>query len=352
VKGAALSERGGAEIHIRVPERLKLMGADMASASGEALSLDPLDGQLIAHLMGDGRLGNRALAAMVGVSEVTVGSRLRRLVKDNVLVFTAIVDWEAAGYDWFVIARVTVVGRDRHEVARDLGDVPGCIASSVVYGRADAVAFFLVEDRAGLQSTLGERLARIPGLARVDVDLALTSSVTLLGQATFLATGVDDLHLPAPVVSMDALDVAVVELLLEDGRQSSRRIGRALSVSEGTVRARMARLLDAGLVKIVAMVNPLAVGMAGVIANLTLQVRLDMLDDVAGKLAAVGEIVLVATTVGSGEVVAVAAAADHERLVELIQGDVRGLDGVTDVDVLEMTEVVRFNPFLKRFGPA
>ncbi|MFC4948712.1 Lrp/AsnC family transcriptional regulator [Pseudonocardia sp. GCM10023141] len=336
-------------VRVRLPARIKDVGSAPSSPTVEPPTLDALDLQLVSHLMQNGRLGNRALAGMVAVSEVTVGSRLRRLVAKNILVFTAVIDWEAAGYDWFVICRITVTGRDPVEVARQVGAVPGCIAASAVFGAADVLGYFLVADRAEVRDLLGARLDAVEGISRVAADIALATTVTMLGETTFLAVGTEDLRLPRPVVSMDALDVAIVELLMEDGRQSNRRISRTLSVSEGTVRTRLGRLLDAKLVKLVAMVNPVAVGMAGLIAHLAIQVRRDLLHEVTSKVSTIAEVAVAATTIGSADLHVVLAVADHAQLVGIVQRSVRSLNGVLDVDVLEMIDIVRFDPFLKHF---
>jgi DNA-binding Lrp family transcriptional regulator len=347
-EGNALVKRDLPGVRIATPGRLKAMRT--TPGAHEGVLLDDLDRQLMTLLMRDGRLGNRALAGMVGAGEVTVGSRLRRLVQANVLIFTAILDWEVAGYEWLVIVRVRVRGRSPREVAELVADVPGCIAASVVFGSADVLAYFLARDRAELRDLVMAELAAAKGVAGVAVDLALTSTVTSLGRTTFLAQGVGDLRLPAPGIPVDAIDVGIIEALLQDGRQSSRRIARTLSVSEGTVRARLGRLLDAGLLKIVAMVNPLAVGLAGVIAGVSLQVRRDAVEEVCAKLAAMQEVAVVATTVGSADVSAVVAVPDRARLATVLQGGIRAIDGVLDADALEMTDIVRFNPFLKRIG--
>lgn len=54
---------------------------------------------------------------------------------------------------------------------------------------------------------------------------------------------------------MDAINIGIIRQL-KDGRRSFRRIAESLSVSENTVRTRLARLVDEGVLDISAHVDP------------------------------------------------------------------------------------------------
>ncbi|MBN2583880.1 MAG: Lrp/AsnC family transcriptional regulator [Planctomycetes bacterium] len=54
---------------------------------------------------------------------------------------------------------------------------------------------------------------------------------------------------------MDDLDLRIAESLAGDGRMTNSEIARRLDVSEGTVRQRLKRMIDAGQLRIQAMVN-------------------------------------------------------------------------------------------------
>ena len=57
----------------------------------------------------------------------------------------------------------------------------------------------------------------------------------------------------------DDLNQRIIRLLQEDGRAAFDVIGQKLGVSGGTVRNRVARMRDAGMLRIVAVVDPVAV---------------------------------------------------------------------------------------------
>ncbi len=68
------------------------------------------------------------------------------------------------------------------------------------------------------------------------------------------AAGVPPLSSP-----FDDLNRRIIRLLQEDGRAAYDVIGHKLGVSGGTVRNRVARMREAGLLRIVAVVDPVAV---------------------------------------------------------------------------------------------
>lgn len=60
--------------------------------------------------------------------------------------------------------------------------------------------------------------------------------------------------------SVDELDTRLIEALQENGRESFRAIAARTGVSEATIRNRYARLTEAGVVQVTAVMNPLGLG--------------------------------------------------------------------------------------------
>ena len=59
---------------------------------------------------------------------------------------------------------------------------------------------------------------------------------------------------------LDAISKAIIEQLQQDGRRTYAKIGEAVGLSEAAVRQRVNRLVDAGVMQIVAVTNPLQLG--------------------------------------------------------------------------------------------
>ena len=59
---------------------------------------------------------------------------------------------------------------------------------------------------------------------------------------------------------LDPVDRAIIEQLQHDGRMPFTKIGSAVGLSEAAARQRVQRLLDAGVIQVVAVTNPLSLG--------------------------------------------------------------------------------------------
>lgn len=314
-------------------------------------SLDETDRVLIEYLLQDGKMTNRVLANHLGISESAVSIRLRKLTASGAIIFTALIDWEMAGFDWFVIARIKTQARSPREVAADVSRLEQCEAAAVCLGTHDIVAYFLVKDRAELRQLTNDDLPAISGISEMYIDLATETSVTANGRRLFLAKEAPAIRLPAPKIDLDDLDVAILQALIDDGRQSSRKIARMHNVSEGTIRTRLGRLTQARLVRVVAMVEPVALGLAGVITCVSLRVDRARLSAIQKELATLPESVFTAVCVGSADISLALVATDPQQLIELIASQIQTIDGVLATDTLLMVDVVRFSPYMKRLDP-
>lgn len=307
----------------------------------KSATLDAADLRLIELLTADGRASNRFLAGEVGLTEATVASRIRRLADSGVLTVTAVLDWEVAGYEWYVSAYIEVEGRPPRAVAADIAELTDAHAVTLVFGQFDVMAHFLAEDRQHLHRLLTEQLAAVPGVRQVTTSLATQTVGFRWGVGTFPVEESPDLRLPDPPFALDELDHQVIGALIDDGRQSNREIGRQLGVSDGTIRARLRRLEEAGLLRIVAMVDPVALGTVGAMAFIGITVEGPVVGAIAAKVSEMPEIMHCSITVGRHDILVVAACDSRPALVDLAAHRLRSIDGIRSTETLEAIEVVK-----------
>lgn len=320
---------------------------DSAAEVVPAATMDDVDRSLIEHVLADSsKVTNRKLAQRIGVSESVVSSRLRRLTNSGVLVFTAVIDWEMAGFEWFVVCRIKTRVRSPHDVAEDISLLAQCQAAAVSLGSYDVLGYFLVSDRSELRK-LTDELAGIEGIADLAVDLATDTTVTQFGRKLFLSRNAPPIRLPAPKIDLDELDLAILQALVDDGRQSSRNMARRFDVSEGTIRARVARLTRSGLVRVVAMVEPIALGLIGVIASISIRADRSRLRAICKELIAAPNVVFSALCLGSSDLHVIVTATTAHQLMDLV-GAMQAVDGVIATDASLMVDVVRLSSYMKR----
>jgi Lrp/AsnC family transcriptional regulator for asnA, asnC and gidA len=125
---------------------------------------------------------------------------------------------------------------------------------------------------------------------------------------------------------LDDVSKTIIELLQTDGRQSYATIGRTVGLSEAAVRQRVQRLLESGVMQIVAVTDPVQVGL-GRQAMIGIQIEGEI-EPVAAKLAEIAEVDYVVITAGSFDILAEVVAEDDEHLLEILGKRIRGLPGV------------------------
>src|SRR4051794_22483102 len=67
---------------------------------------------------------------------------------------------------------------------------------------------------------------------------------------------------PGAAFQLDELSKQIIEKLQQDGRRSYAGIGKAVGLSEAAVRQRVQRMVDAGVMQIVAVTDPMQLGLA------------------------------------------------------------------------------------------
>jgi Lrp/AsnC family transcriptional regulator, regulator for asnA, asnC and gidA len=141
---------------------------------------------------------------------------------------------------------------------------------------------------------------------------------------------------------IDQVDREIIRVLQRDGRTSNTEIGRALGLTETTIRKRIGRLVGEGLVNIVAVPTPDAVGMT-TSAIIGVSVQLDSLHRVSDRLVACREVRYVGLSTGRYDVIVEAFFDDHEHLLEFISTTLGGMEGVTSVETSLILKVAKFS---------
>src|SRR5436190_13237155 len=107
---------------------------------------------------------------------------------------------------------------------------------------------------------------------------------------------------PGAAFQLDELSKQIIEKLQQDGRRSYAGIGKAVGLSEAAVRQRVQRLIDTGVMQIVAVTDPLQVGFS---RQAMIGVRVDGdMTPVADALSGLPEVDYVVITAGSFDLLA------------------------------------------------
>ena len=128
------------------------------------------------------------------------------------------------------------------------------------------------------------------------------------------------------VAVLDDVSKAIIEQLQQDGRRPYATIGKAVGLSEAAVRQRVSKLLETGVMQIVAVTDPLQVGFNRE-AMIGIEVDGDM-EAVADVLSQMDEISYIILTAGSFDIILEVVCEDDEALLEVINRKIRAIPGV------------------------
>ncbi|MGH3241244.1 MAG: Lrp/AsnC family transcriptional regulator [Spirillospora sp.] len=134
----------------------------------------------------------------------------------------------------------------------------------------------------------------------------------------------------ATMPELDDISWQIIEQLQEDGRRSYGAIAKAVGLSEAAVRQRVQRMTEAGVMKIVAVADPVRVGgrrqaMVGVKVEGTLE-------PVAAALSEMPESIYVVLCAGTYDILCEIVCDDDAHLTEVLSTRIRSIPGVASTD--------------------
>lgn len=137
---------------------------------------------------------------------------------------------------------------------------------------------------------------------------------------------------------IDETDRAIIERLQVDGRIPYTRLGASVGLSEAAVRQRVQRMIDGGLMQVVAVTNPLSSGLRRMAM---VGVRTEgPTDDIAKALQAMSDIDYLVVTAGSYDFLAEVVVSDDGKLLDLTNR-IRSVPGVISTETFIYLDLVK-----------
>ena len=133
--------------------------------------------------------------------------------------------------------------------------------------------------------------------------------------------------------ALDDLDKAIIRCLQLDGRRPYAQIGRELKVPEATVRQRAERLISRGVVQVVGVTDPLAMGFQQP-ALIGLRVDPAKLEQIATKIAALDEVTYLVVTAGRFDLMCEVVCEDNEHLMRVLTEDLAKIRGIRSSETM------------------
>ena len=129
---------------------------------------------------------------------------------------------------------------------------------------------------------------------------------------------------------LDDVSKAIISQLQQDGRRSYAAIGKVVGLSEAAVRQRVQRLIDSGVMQVVAVTDPMELGFA---RQAMIGIRTTgSLEPIADAVAALEEVDYVVITAGSYDLLVEVVCESDEALLEVLSSKIRTIENVVSTE--------------------
>jgi Lrp/AsnC family transcriptional regulator for asnA, asnC and gidA len=261
-----------------------------------------------------------------------------------VIQITALTDPVILGYRASAQVGVQLDGsRSAREVARDLGRIEWVDYVVVAGGRFPLYVEVLCRDQSALLTVVDDLIRGAAGVR--DVELFPYLSIHYQ-QAQF--SGARRKGADAPGVrptSLDRIDRQIVRELSRDGRAPFLKIAGALDVSESQVRQRFKRLSDTGVVKVLAIINPMGLEYRTMAWLCVRAAPGAGVGELAEAFARLRFVTYVAISAGRFDLFVEVICVSPEELLELLDREVRPLAGLASIETSVYQEL-HYKPLL------
>jgi len=139
------------------------------------MKIDDKDVQILVHLLTDARQSARQLAHRLGVSTVTMISRIKKLEKSKIIQgYSARLDHELLGYDITAIIEIKTTEGKMLEIENTIAKQDNVIAVYDITGDSDTIVIAKFKDRQSLSSFV-KKLFAVPNVENTVTHIVLNT---------------------------------------------------------------------------------------------------------------------------------------------------------------------------------
>lgn len=143
----------------------------------------------------------------------------------------------------------------------------------------------------------------------------------------------------APPAELDHTDKAIIRALQLDGRTPYSKLGPAVGLSQAAVRQRVQRLIETGVMQVVAVTDPATLGFA-VQAMVAVSVSGDV-RAVAAVVEELEEVEYVVITAGRFDLLVEVVCTDTHHLLDVVNDRIRAIPSVSATEVFTYMSLVK-----------
>src|SRR5262245_11131120 len=150
--------------------------------------------------------------------------------------------------------------------------------------------------------------------------------------------------------ALDEIDLAIIQMLQEDGRRAYSSIAQELNLAPSTVQQRATRLIDSGIVTIKAMIHPADLDHP-VIAMVAIKADGVHLTSAAVALGEIPEVRWTVICAGAYDILIEVVCRDNQHLLALLSDRVASVEGVRETVTFLYLDIMNRAQALRLPGP-
>jgi DNA-binding Lrp family transcriptional regulator len=140
------------------------------------MNLDQTDERILKNLMVDARLSARQLGIKLGISTVTILSRIKKLEKEKIIRgYTALIDHEKLGYNLTAIIEIIAKKNKIIDIEAELSKIENVCGVYDITGNTDTLIIAKFKSRSEL-SEFVKGLSSIPNIENTITHLVLNTA--------------------------------------------------------------------------------------------------------------------------------------------------------------------------------
>jgi len=139
---------------------------------------------------------------------------------------------------------------------------------------------------------------------------------------------------------LDHIDQHIIEAMRKDGREAFAQIAEKLKVSPGMIRQRYNRLVELGYLKVVAVTNPLMMGMR-TMAMIGIRTDGRKMLQVAENVAKLKEVVYLVVVSGRYDLMAEVFCKDDEEMLKFLTEKLAKVDGIRETETFMHMKIMK-----------
>ena len=139
---------------------------------------------------------------------------------------------------------------------------------------------------------------------------------------------------------LDSIDQYIIDAMRKDGREAFAQIAAKLNVSPGMIRQRYNRLVELGYLKVVAVTNPLMMGMR-TMAMIGIRTDGRKMLQVAENVAKLKEVVYLVIVSGRYDLMAEVFCKDDEEMLKFLTEKLAKVDGIRETETFMHMKIMK-----------